>query len=105
MKQTKKTRISPRNGIRVPDVIPKRWQFLANHIYSEKTWIKIFERIDTVAEHADALMCANGLSAKVAIDKAINDLIKEERASGESAGDYWRLTPTHRKAIEEYLNN
>jgi hypothetical protein len=104
MKNTKKTRISPRNGIRVPDVIPKRWQFLAIHIRSEKTWIKIFERIDTVAEHADALMCANGLSARVAIDKAINDLIKEERASYLS-GYYWCLTPTHRKAIEEYLNN
>ena len=98
------THITPRNHITINGNLPKRWEFLAIQLGLEKTWKKLLERIDTVAEHADALMNANGITANSAVEQAINDLVKNDNYEYIS-GYYWKLTPTHRKAIVEWLQS
>jgi hypothetical protein len=93
---------TPRNGIQLRNKVPARWNFFSiqrGHEYTMKT---VMEYIDTVAEHADALMGANGINANRAVEQAIKDLIKGEKENYYT-GDYWKLTPTHRKAIIKWL--
>jgi hypothetical protein len=96
------THITPRNRITIKGTLPKRWEFLSIQHGVNKTWDNLLAHIDTVAEHADALMNANGISADSAIDQAINDLIKSDRLEY-TDGYYWNLTPTHRKTILEWM--
>lgn len=96
-------RITPRNKISIKDALPKRWEFLSIQLGMTQTWEHLLARIDTVAEHADALMNANGVTPSKAVDQAINDLIKIEREEDYTTGYFWNLTPKHRKAIVEWL--
>lgn len=96
------THITPRNHIIIKGTLPKRWEFLSIQNKNKKAWDELLVRIDTVAEHADALMCANGISANDAVDQAIEDIIEDERSQYNN-GYYWKLTPTHRKIIVEWL--
>ena len=93
---------TPRNSIQIQDKIPARWNFYRIHWGNQRTMKSIIEYIDTVAEHADALMGANGLTASQAVETAISDLIKGEKEE-HYTGYYWKLTPTHRKAIVKWL--
>jgi hypothetical protein len=93
---------TPRNGIEIADKIPQRWHFLCIHKGHENTIKLLMRYIDTVAEHADALMGANGLTSVKAVETAIKDLIKDEKENYYT-GYYWKLTPTHQKAIIKWL--
>lgn len=93
---------TPRNGIQLCDKVPARWNFFSIQRGHKYTIQLVMQYIDTVAEHADALMGANGINANHAVEQAINDLIKGEKEDYNS-GDYWKLTPTHRKAIVKWL--
>jgi hypothetical protein len=95
---------TPRNGITIADKIPQRWRFLQIHRGYQYTINMLCGRIDTVAEIADALSTGNGISPEAAVEHAIKDLIEAERNSPPySTGDYWILTPTHRKAIVKWI--
>lgn len=94
--------VTPRNSITIKGTLPKRWEFLSIQLGYKKAWNKLLVRIDTVAEHASALMGANGITAINAVNQAIDDLIKVERLEYTN-GYYWNLTPTHRKAIVAWL--
>lgn len=96
------THITPRNNITITGALPKRWEFPSIKYGVNKTWDELLVRIDTIAEHADALMGANGISADSAVNQAINDIIESERAQYKT-GYYWKLTPTHRKTIVQWL--
>jgi hypothetical protein len=93
---------TPRNNISIQDKIPARWSFISCQRGYEYAMKAVMQYIDTVAEHADALMGANGLTPSCAVETAIKDLIKMEKEEY-SSGDYWKLTPTHRKAIIKWL--
>jgi hypothetical protein len=93
---------TPRNGIQICDKIPTRWDFMKTQRGYAYTIQLVMQYIDTVAEHADALMGANGLTSVKAVETAIKDLIKSEKENYYT-GDYWKLTPTHRKAIIKWL--
>lgn len=96
--------ITPRNSITIKGKLPKRWEFLSIHIGVENAWKRLLLRIDTIAEHADALMNSNGIRASDAVDQAINDLVNNDKLEYVT-GCYWKLTPTHRKAIVEWLHS
>lgn len=98
------THITPRNSITINGALPKRWNFHSINDGSKKAWEWLLLRIDMVAEHADSLMNANGISADSAVDQAINGLIKSDESRYVS-GYYWNLTPTHRKAIVKWLTS
>lgn len=93
---------TPRNGIQISNKVPARWNFFKIQQGHEDTMKTIMLYIDAVAEHADALMGANGINANRAVKQAINDIIKSEKENY-SGGDYWKLTPTHQKAIVKWL--
>lgn len=94
--------ITPRNRITIKGTLPKRWEFLSIQHGVNKTWDILMTYIDTIAEHADAIMHANGISADSAVEKAISGVIRSEQLQY-SDGYYWKLTPTHRKTIVEWL--
>lgn len=96
------THTTPRNNITVTGALPKRWEFLSIQHGVNKTWDILMTYIDTTAEHADALMNANGITADSAVEQAISGLIKSDRLEY-TTGYYWKLTPTHRKTIVEWL--
>lgn len=99
----RKVRTSPRCGIVVEDLLPSRWDFLRMQNGLERTWTSLLENIDVVAETANDLMGANGLSAARAVDQAIADQIRQEREDHYTTGYYWNLTPKHRDAIVAWL--
>ena len=97
-----KFRTSPRNKLQIPDKLPASWKFLASHRGLEHAWRALMARLDTVAEHVDALANGNGITPEEAMEKAIGDLIKSEREEGAGDGSTWRLTPTHRQIIIDW---
>jgi hypothetical protein len=93
---------TPRNGISIP-TIPKRCKPHDGHDTKSMGRIMDYlQRIDTVYEHADALMGANGLQAEHAYTRALTDLLKAEREACADSGNaaiWWDILPSSRKAI------
>lgn len=96
---------TPRCGIEIKNKVPDRHAFMASHIGSEKVMRDYMERVDTIAEHADALQTSNGISAETAVMQAINDIIKYSKEVYYSNGSDWKIRPNDRKSIVKYLSN
>ena len=95
---------TPRCGIEINAKVPDRQAFMASHIGSEKVMKQYMERVDTIAEHADALQTSNGISAESAVMQAISDMITHDREVHYSDGSNWRLRPNDIKSIVKYLS-
>ena len=100
-----KYRFTPRNNIRVEDKLPQRYEFLAVQNELTYAWKSLLERIDTIAEHADALSVSNGIDPDKAVRQAITNIIDDEKRNNYVTREYWILTPTHIQAIIHFLEN
>ena len=90
-------RKTPRNGIAVPTISSKTWLH-AERDATDPHIRDYLQLVDAVAEIADALMGANGMTAEAALDAAEKEV---DRSGHEFT--LLHLTPTTKRNILEFL--